>query len=106
MTNTQNRREYLQALLSAIPGVKAAYFQPGRSVTLKYPCIVYKFAGEKDLRADDIQYNSRRYYDTVVIDPNPDSVIPDILHKNFTMSSLQRVYTSDNLNHWAYRIFF
>lgn len=105
MTN-QERRLYLQKLLEALPRVEKVFFQPPAKVKLIYPCIIYAWDGENDFKADDIAYNCKRRYTVIIIDPNPDSIIPDIFHKNFAMSSLDRIYTSDNLNHWVYTLYF
>lgn len=105
MTN-QGRRMYLQRLLSAIPEVRKAYFQPPRNVKMEFPCIIYQLDGAKSLHADDNEYFSRNKYNVIIIDSNPDSVIPGIFHKNFNMSSFDRTYTVDNLNHWVYTLYF
>lgn len=101
-----DRRLYLQKLLETLPSVEKVFFQPPSTVKLKYPCIIYRWDGEKEFKADDSAYNCRRRYSVTIIDSNPDSVIPDIFHKNFLMSSLDRTYTSDNLNHWVYTLYF
>lgn len=102
----QDRRLYLQKLLEALPGTEKVFFQPPATVKLVYPCIIYNWSGEKDFRADDALYNSKRRYSVIIIDYNPDSRIPNIFHRNFAMSSLDRTYTSDNLNHWVYTLYF
>lgn len=108
MTNdiyTQRRLE-LHAKLEAIPGVKKAYFQPPASVKMRYPCIVYHRDGGATKFSDDNPYNFRRRYVIKVIDPDPDSSIPDILANTFPMCTADRHYTSDNLNHDVFTLYY
>lgn len=93
----------LQRLLEEItPNV---YFQPPTNVQLKYPCIVYKrdFADTKF--ADNEPYAHKKRYMVMVIDQNPDSEIPGKVAK-LPMSTFNRFYTVDNLNHDVYSVYF
>ncbi len=100
-----SRRLELHNILKSIPGVKKAYFQPPESVKLVYPCIVYDRINEQSLFADNNRYTMWNGYDLLVIDPNPDTEIPDrILQLPYTR--LDRTYTKDNLNHYAIRLYF
>jgi hypothetical protein len=81
------------------------YFQPPTNVQLQYPCIIYMrdFADTKF--ADDIPYTKTKRYMVTVIDPNPDSEIPDMV-ASLPKSIFNRFYTADNLNHDVYNVFF
>lgn len=85
--------------------VDNVYFQPPENIQLKYPCIIYKrdFADTKF--ADDKPYNHTKRYMVTVIDPDPDSEIPDKVAA-MPMSLFNRFYTADNLNHDVYSVFF
>lgn len=83
-----------------------AYFQPPPSLVMKYPCIRYKKAAPGIKRADDRVYGATNCYEGVVIDPNPDSTIPQELLEHFTMCSLGNGYTADNLNHYPFTIYY
>lgn len=99
------RRLYLQSLLKELPEVREAYFQLPEDTHLVYPCIMYKWDKNLEIRADDRLYISRRGYMVIIIDENPDSIIPGIFQRNFPMASLERTYVSDNLNHWVYNLY-
>ena len=81
------------------------YFQPPFNIELKYPCIIYKrdFADTKF--ADDKPYNHTKRYVITVIDPDPDSEIPNKV-ASMPMSLFNRFYTADNLNHDVYNVYF
>ena len=96
----------LQALLeSLLPEGKKAYFQPPQNLVLEYPCIVYK-RNDRDIdHADNAPYNHRKRYQVIVIDRDPDSIIPEKVAALPT-ASFDRHYPADNLNHDVYNIFF
>lgn len=100
------RRMLLQNYLKTLPEVKQAYFQPSESAQMVYPCIVYKWDRQDAKYADDKLYSTRRGYLITIIDSNPDSVIPIIFQRNFQTARFDRHYTSDNMNHWVYSLFF
>lgn len=95
----------LQALLEQLLGSRNVYFQPPASFQMKYPAIVYHRDDVDIEYANDSPYKHMKRYLVTVIDPNPDSVIPDKVGK-LPMSSFDRFFTSDNLNHDVYRLFF
>lgn len=86
-------------------GVAKVYFQPPESVRLCYPCIIYHLSSIDKRYADDITYNYFRRYSAVLIDTNPDSkFIEKILLLPYCR--FDRFYTSDNLNHWTFEIYY
>lgn len=95
----------LQSLLENILNTEHVYFQPPETVKLEYPCIVYKRSSDNVSFADNTPYNRRKMYAVTVIDPNPDSVLPDQV-ANLPFCSFSRHYTADNLNHDVYNIFY
>lgn len=105
MENT-DRRKFLHSLLVELPYLRKVYFQPPESVKLEFPCIIYRWDGNAEKYADDMAYKSKRHYHLVIADYDPDSVIPDVFQKNFTYAKLERTYTSDGMNHWAYSLYF
>lgn len=100
-----DRRLKLHELLCNINGVKKVYFQPPESIKMEYPCIRYNVNSDYNLKADNKLYNHRTMYLVTVVDKNPDSVIPDAL-RVLPYSDFERWYTSDNLNHWVFTIYF
>lgn len=86
-------------------GGPAVYFQPPPTVQMHYPCIVYEVDREHGIHADDRPYVQRRRYSVTVIDPDPDSEIPDFV-RNLESAAFERFYTEDNLNHTVYTLYF
>lgn len=98
-------REDLHTLLKAVLGTSNVYFQPPASLTLAYPCIIYKrdrintrFSGNKP-------YSHRTRYQVTVIDRDPDSQIPAKVAA-LPLCVFDRAYPADNLNHDVFTIFF
>lgn len=87
-------------------GTRYVYFQPPESLKLHYPCIVYNRSGVDTKNADNKHYKCTNQYSGVIIDPDPDSSIPDRLLDKFSMSSLSASYTSDNLNHTPFSLYY
>jgi hypothetical protein len=89
-------------LLSFVPNV---YFQPPPNVILKYPCIVYHRDFAVTEFADNNPYMHELRYLVTVIDRDPDSNIPGKV-ATLPKSLFNRFFTSDDLNHDVYRVFF
>jgi hypothetical protein len=99
------QRLELQAILTGILETDNVYFQPPPTIKMDYPCIVYSRDYELTEFADDIPYKQRKRYQVTVIDPNPDSSIPDKVAA-LPLCVYDRFYTADNLNHDVYKLFF
>lgn len=100
------RRLEFHAKLESIPGVKKAYFQAPSTVKMKYPCVRYNRDGAWQPHANDRMYQFQWRYSVVVIDPNPDTKIPELLAKSFPHTRFDRFYTADNLNHYVFTIYY
>jgi len=96
------RMDLHNLLLEKTPNV---YFQPPPTVSLVYPCIIYKRDYEKAEFADNYPYKRRKRYQIMVIDHNPDSDIPDQI-ASLPLCVYDRFYTANNLNHDVYNLFF
>lgn len=92
--------------LCEILGTSFVYFQPPESVKLKYPCIIYSRSTPSKRNANDRPYMNTNRYDGTVIDSNPDSDIADKIVNHFPMCTLDRVYTSNNLNHFSFTLYY
>lgn len=93
----------LQELLEQItPNV---YFQPPTNIQLKYPCITYHRDYRKTEFANNQPYNSDIRYQVTVIDRDPDSEIPDMV-ANLPKCLFTRFFTSDDLNHDVFNLYF
>jgi len=86
-------------------GSRNVYFQPPETLKMSYPCIVYAWSGNEVYHADDRPYRVKRKYSATVIDPNPDSEIPDKIAE-MPMTELNRTYTTERLNHYVFTIYY
>jgi hypothetical protein len=95
----------LQEILVEILGTDQVYFQPPPTVSMDYPCIVYKRDFEYNRFADDRRYMYKKRYQVTVIAQDPDSIIPDKVAE-LPLCSFDRFYTAENLNHDVFNLFF
>lgn len=95
----------LHELLCEVLESRHVYFQPPSSVKMQYPAIVYSRSNIRNEFADDSVYNQSRVYSVTVIDADPDSDIVERVSKLPTCS-FDRHFTSDNLNHDVFTIYY
>jgi hypothetical protein len=95
----------LQDLLIDILGSPNVYFQPPPTIKMVYPCIVYNRDFMHIDYADNKTYSRMKRYQIMVIDPDPDSAIPDKI-LDLPLCRYERFFTADNLNHDVYELFF
>lgn len=95
----------LHTVLTTVLGSDHVYFQPPESIQMEYPCIVYSRQNLNTLFADNVPYTTEKQYAVTVIDPDPDSLIPDKVAK-LPKCRFSRHFTADNLNHELYNLFF
>lgn len=96
-----DRSQFQQLLKTFVDNV---YFQPPQNHQIQYPCIIYKRDNADTKFADDKPYDIRTRYMVTVIDTDPDSDIPKQVAL-LPMSSFNRFYVVDNLNHDVYSVF-
>jgi len=84
-------------------GSRQVYFQPPPSIKMLYPCIVYTWSRLRTRFANGRMYAKKKEYTVTVIDPNPDSSIPDRV-LSLPFCSFNRHFTADNLNHDVFQI--
>lgn len=101
MSSRLSLHEELKTLL----GSAYVYFQPPESIKMIYPCIVYGLDDIDIKHANNKTYLNKKRYSIIVIDKNPDSIIPDKFLL-LPMCSFDRFYTADNLNHWVFSLYF
>lgn len=99
------RRLELNQILIELLGTRNVYFQPPATLKMKYPCIVYDRNDFDPIYADDNLYKGTMAYLVTVIDPNPDSEIPDKV-RTLPLCRFVRHYTSDNLNHDVFNVYY
>lgn len=98
-------RLQLQTELEELLGSKNVYYQPPASVKMSYPAIVYSCKDIRNDFANNDVYSQNRSYEVIVIDKNPDSEIVDRVSR-LPMCRFDRHYTSDNLNHDVFILFY
>ncbi len=102
----KSRRLELHQKLRNILGSDNVYFQPPATVLMRYPCIVYRRMTGKDDYADNLIYKNKLLYLVTVIDSDPDSETPKTLHQTIPYCRFDRFYTSDNLNHDVFNVYY
>ena len=98
-------RTDLQKKLEEILGSRNVYFQPPTNTMIQYPAIVYSLKRKESKFADNAKYLKLNCYEIVVIDKKPSNPAVDIL-LDFSYSSYDRNYVSDNLNHDVITLYF
>ena len=99
------QRVDFQTLLETVLGSKNVYFQPPSNISMQYPCIVYKRVKPVTRHANNLLYFNKQCYMVTYIDRNPDSEVANALSQ-LPLSGFSRQFTSDNLNHDVYDIYF
>lgn len=95
----------LQKILEEILGSRNVYFQPPESVKIKYPAIIYDLDYVKIQHGDDFPYIKKKRYSVTLITKDPDNTIVDDIMELETCS-FERFFTSNNLNHYVFNIYF
>lgn len=86
-------------------GSRNVYFQPPESIKMSYPAIVYSIDDIENAHADDSVYLSLKCYSVTLIDKNPDSAYLDLMAK-MPKIRFSRYFSSENLNHWNFSLYF
>lgn len=95
----------LQSELEKILGSRNVYFQPPASVKIKYPAIIYSRNSIDNNFANNTVYKQDVSYMLTVIYTDPDSEIPKNISK-MKKCRFDRHYTSDNLNHDVFTLYY
>jgi len=95
----------LHDVLKALLGSTNVYYQPPSTVTMQYPAIVYSRDSMASKYANNYVYNVTTAYGIIVIDRNPDSLIPGKVALLPTAKHTSN-YIADNLNHDTFTIQF
>lgn len=85
--------------------VSNVYFQPPTGTMLKYPCIVYKLDNIEAVHADNVVYDVNSRYEITYITRDPDDENRYELAA-LPMCRFDRHFTSDNLNHYTYTLYY
>ena len=99
MGTPTNKRHELHAKLEAILGSSNVYYRPPESIKLNYPCIIYSLRSGDALFANNMPYRFTRCYDLTFIRKEADSDLTDEIACGFPYIRMDRSFTSDNLIH-------
>lgn len=100
-----NTRLELHELLCETLGSRNVYFQPPESIRMNYPAIVYSRSRIDNTFADNTVYKQKVSYEITVIDEDPDSEIVKKVSL-IPMCRFDRHFTSNNLNHDTFTIYY
>ena len=98
-------RSELQAILTTLLGSSNVYFQQPPTIGMQYPAIVYTLDNVRTNFANNFPYKRKKRYQVMVIDSNPDSLIPDKVGA-LQMCTFDRRYSAEQLNHDVFTIYF
>lgn len=99
------RRLKLHAILCEIMGSNNVYYQPPEDIRMKYPCIVYSHDRNEISYADNRNYIKHNRYSITLIDRDPDSGFRDKIEE-LQYCTFDRYFSSDNLNHFNYTLYY
>ena len=85
--------------------VPNVYFQPPETVKLSYPCIVYALSSIDHQYADNKTYIGKRRYEATLITKDPADDGVDKIVNTFELCKFDRFFTSNNLNHNVFVIY-
>lgn len=106
MATPKERRLELQDKLEEILGSPNVYYRPPESLKLKYPCIIYNLKTGDTLFANNVPYRFTRCYDITFIRKEADSDLTDKIATSFPYIRMDRSFTSDNLNHDTFVLYY
>ena len=102
---TDTRRLELHEKLTEILGSNYVYYQPPATVKMHYPAIVYNLSAGTDLNANNKTYLFRKRYTVTFMDWDPDAQWLNAMLDTFDYCAFDRWYAADNLNHWAFTLY-
>ena len=98
-------REDLHELLKELLGSTNVYYDPPASITMKYDAIKYSLNDITTKNANDRKYFGMNRYEVIVITKLPDRpIVKSILDLQYC--SFDRHYTSDNLHHYVFTLYY
>ena len=95
----------LQTELETILGSRNVYFQPPETIKMAYPCIIYSRVAGNTQFANNKPYTFAIQYRILVVDKNPDSLIPNKVAL-LPACTFDRHYVTNNLNHDVFNIYY
>ena len=102
----ETSRLELQTKLETVLGSRNVYFQPPEDLNMRYPAIVYDIYRVNQRFASDKQYLAYPGWSVTVIDQDKEVEWVNTMLESFTYCSVERIYTADNLAHYAFVIYY
>lgn len=100
-----NKRVALQNLLTSFQTQAGetphVYFDPPESVKMTYPCFVYHYIGNSDVKANDQVYLRSEEYTVRYITKKADPILPEAI-MDLPYVTFENHYTSENLHHFMF----
>lgn len=81
------------------------YFQPPENQKISYPCLIYEFTGLNTRYADDRPYSQIPSWNLTYITRDPDDEMILKLAE-LPQCAMGRPFTSENLYHYPYTMYF
>lgn len=101
----EQNQQKLNALFKTLLGNDNVYFQPPDNLVMNYPCIVYNREKPDAQFANNKLYLYRERYQVTLMDRDPNS--PTIYKiASLPLTSQDRWFASDNLNHYVFTLYF
>lgn len=99
-------RTDLHAKLVELFESKNVYYQPPENLKISYPAIIYVKDDIDKKSADNLGYVLTHRYKVTVVSAKPDHPVIDKLLSGLPMSSYDRSYISDKMNHDVLTIYY
>lgn len=96
----------LHEKLKALIDNDNVYFQPPASVQLSYPCVIYSIGSGDAKYANNKVYKYTHKYELLFIYKRPTIDVIEKVMEELPMCKIDRVYITDNLNHYAFNLFY
>lgn len=96
----------LRTELIQITGIKNVYYQPPSNVRMNYPCIRFKLDGADVKYASNTPYRMMVKYQIIYVTNKVDDDMITQLPSQLRYCSFDRQYTSDNLYHYVFGVFY
>ena len=96
----------LRTDLIRITGLKNVYYQPPSNVKMSYPCIRFKLESVDEMYASNKLYRTMVKYQIIYITNKVNDDIITLLPSELRYCTFDRPYSSDNLYHYVFNIFY
>ena len=96
----------LQQKLEAVLGSRNVYFQPPETLKIKYPAIIYDLADIETVKANNRKYLYNKRYTVTLIHYDADTDLVENILESFTYIDFDRNFTTNNLHHFVFDLFY